>query len=352
LTWIYNKNKYQKIFWLFLIVSLSLATIASGADSTETVSIVAAGDVMLGSWVQNVILENGWDYPFRNIDSILTRADIVFANLEAPFGTKDSAAFEKTYTFQVAPDLVKVLTAGKINVVSVANNHILDFGVEDLFETMTLLNQNNIQYSGAGKNLPEARQPARMEAKGKKIAVACYSLTFPEEFWATDTTAGTCFPFDTFFYDDLRKFKVENDLVIVSFHWGGELLQYPKPYQLELAHNAIKVGADLVIGHHPHVVQGIELYRGKMIVYSLGNYIFGSYSESVKESMLLKFYFGTNGLSACKIYPLNVYNKEVEFQPQLLTEQNKQTFLEGLNQISLELNNQRSIISHDGWVRF
>ena len=352
MTWIYNKNKYQKIFWLFLIVSLSLATIASGADSTETVSIVAAGDVMLGSWVQNVILENGWDYPFRNIDSILTQADIVFANLEAPFGTKDSAAFEKTYTFQVAPDLVKVLTAGKINVVSVANNHIFDFGVEDLFETMTLLNQNNIQYSGAGKNLPEARQPARMEAKGKKIAVACYSLTFPEEFWATDTTAGTCFPFDTFFYDDLRKFKAENDLVIVSFHWGGELLQYPKPYQLELAHNAIKVGADLVIGHHPHVVQGIELYRGKMIVYSMGNYIFGSYSESVKESMLLKFYFGTNGLSACKIYPLNVYNKEVEFQPQLLTEQNKQTFLEGLNQISLELNNQRSIISHDGWVRF
>lgn len=352
MTWIYNKNKYQKIFWLFLIVSLSLATIASGADSTETVSIVAAGDVMLGSWVQNVIFENGWDYPFRNIDSILTQADIVFANLEAPFGTKDSAAFEKTYTFQVAPDLVKVLTAGKINVVSVANNHILDFGVEDLFETMTLLNQNNIQYSGAGKNLPEARQPARMEAKGKKIAVACYSLTFPEEFWATDTTAGTCFPFDTFFYDDLRKFKSENDLVIVSFHWGGELLQYPKPYQLELAHNAIKVGADLVIGHHPHVVQGIELYRGKMIVYSMGNYIFGSYSESVKESMLLKFYFGTNGLSACKIYPLNVYNKEVEFQPQLLTEQNKQTFLEGLNQISLELNNQRSIISHDGWVRF
>ena len=352
MTWIYNKNKYQKIFWLFLIVSLSLATIASGADSTETVSIVAAGDVMLGSWVQNVILENGWDYPFRNIDSILTQADIVFANLEAPFGTKDSAAFEKTYTFQVAPDLVKVLTAGKINVVSVANNHIFDFGVEDLFETMTLLNQNNIQYSGAGKNLPEARQPARMEAKGKKIAVACYSLTFPEEFWATDTTAGTCFPFDTFFYDDLRKFKAENDLVIVSFHWGGELLQYPKPYQLELAHNAIKVGADLVIGHHPHVVQGIELYRGKMIVYSLGNYIFGSYSESVKESMLLKFYFGTNGLSACKIYPLNVYNKEVEFQPQLLTDQNKQTFLEGLNQISLELNNQRSIISHDGWVRF
>ena len=352
MTWIYNKNKYQKIFWLFLIVSLSLATIASGADSTETVSIVAAGDVMLGSWVQNVILENGWDYPFRNIDSILTQADIVFANLEAPFGTKDSAAFEKTYTFQVAPDLVKVLTAGKINVVSVANNHIFDFGVEDLFETMTLLNQNNIQYSGAGKNLPEARQPARMEAKGKKIAVACYSLTFPEEFWATDTTAGTSFPFDTFFYDDLRKFKAENDLVIVSFHWGGELLQYPKPYQLELAHNAIKVGADLVIGHHPHVVQGIELYRGKMIVYSLGNYIFGSYSESVKESMLLKFYFGTNGLSACKIYPLNVYNKEVEFQPQLLTEQNKQTFLEGLNQISLELNNQRSIISHDGWVRF
>lgn len=328
---------------------LALALRGLAISGKDDIYIVAGGDVMLGSWAEEVIQRNGWDYPFRKLDSVLYDADVVFVNLEAPFGDADSA-FDKTYTFQVSPDLVQVLTAGKINMVSLANNHILDFGNEDLQETISLLKQHEIQFSGAGLNLFEARQPAIFEIKGKRVALASYSLTFPEEFWATDSTAGTCFPYHRFIFEDIRKFKRENDLLIVSCHWGGELLNYPKDYQLELAHKVIDAGADLILGHHPHVVQGIEVYKGKIIAYSLGNYIFGSFSENVQESMLLKLKYGINGIEHCRIYPISVYNKEVEFQPRLLSGTEKQDFIAELMQISQELNGQIVVISDAGWI--
>ena len=319
------------------------------AGSNDTLKILAGGDVMLGSWVEKVIEENGYDYPFRRLISVIDDAQIVFVNLEAPFGSSDSA-YEKTYTFHVSPDLVEVLVAGKINVVSLANNHILDFGLADLKETFKTLDRYNIQFSGAGLNISDARKPAIFEVNDIKIALVSYSLTFPEEFWATDTTAGTCFPYHTFFYDDLTRFKRQNDLVLVSFHWGAELMNSPKDYQIELAHNAIDAGADLILGHHPHVVQGIEIYKGKIIVYSLGNYIFGSYSENARDSMLLKFFCVTDGIERCKIYPISVYNKEVEFQPYLLKDSDKVSFFQELQQLSLELNSQKIVISEAGWV--
>ena len=319
------------------------------ADSLGRVSILAAGDVMLGSWIDQVTRTRGWTYPFMQLDSIVNRADIFFCNLEAPFGTS-GIAFEKTYTFRVSPDLVQILTAGRINVVSLANNHMMDYGAEPLQATMELLEKNNIYHSGAGINLPEARKPARMEIKGKNISFACYSLTFPEEFWATDTSAGTCFPSHSFVFRDLKKFKSDSDLLVVSFHWGGELLTTPKEYQIELAHQVIDAGADLILGHHPHVIQGIEIYKGKVIAYSLGNFIFGSYSESVKESMLLEFQQGMVGIEKCRIYPLLVYNREVEFQPRLQVGESRGKFFTYLQEISRELNPQPLVINHAGWL--
>jgi poly-gamma-glutamate synthesis protein (capsule biosynthesis protein) len=319
------------------------------ADSLGLVRILAAGDVMLGSWIEQVIRAKGWNYPFVQLDSVVNRADIFFCNLEAPFGTS-GIAFEKTYTFRVSPDLVQVLTAGRINMVSLANNHIMDYGAEPLQTTMDLLEKNNIYYSGAGLNLLEARKPARMEIKGKNISFACYSLTFPEEFWATDSSAGTCFPSHSFVFRDLKKYKKDSDLLVVSFHWGGELLSTPKEYQITLAHQVIDAGADLILGHHPHVIQGIEIYQGKVIAYSLGNFIFGSYSESVKESMLLEFHQGVVGIEKCRIHPLLVYNQEVEFQPRLLAGESLGKFFTYLQEISRELNPQPLVINDAGWI--
>ena len=333
---------------LFLLGGENL--IAGEETEAGTVKIIAAGDLMLGSWVEEVVHREGWDYPFRNIRGLLEDADIVFANLEAPFG-RGGIAFEKAFTFRVSPDLVRVLPAGRINMVSVANNHIMDFGEEVLQQTLTVLRENGIRYAGAGRNLNEARRPAKIQVNGVKLTLVCYSLTFPEEFWASDTSAGTCFPYHTFFYDDIRKFKAESDLLMVSFHWGAELSRIPKKYQVDLAHRTIDAGADVILGHHPHVVQGMEIYHGKLIAYSLGNFVFGSYSENVKESILLELHYQAGKPMEYKIHPIRVYNKEVEFQPQLLIGSEKEKFMEELQRLSLELNRHQIVIGSDGWVR-
>lgn len=334
--------------YTLLLLLIGLLPVAASGE-TGAIKIIAGGDIMLGSWIGETVQTEGWDYPFRRIDTVLADADIVFANLEAPFGTGGSA-FEKTYTFRVKPSLVNVLTAGKINMVSLANNHILDYGADVLQQTRQILRENGIHFSGAGKNLSEARQPAIFTVGGKKIAWACYSLTFPEEFWASDTSAGTCFPWEGFFFNDIRRFKKENDLVVVSFHWGSELMTSPKEYQVLLAHQTIDCGADLILGHHPHVLQGLEIYKGKLIAYSLGNFVFASYSENVKESMLLKVVFGSRGNWKCQIIPLKVYNREVEFQPRLLTGETGEDFFRNLRELSLELNHQRDVIGKGDWI--
>jgi len=343
-------NRVSLIFIVTLII-LIISIIPLPAGAKEPIHIVAGGDVMLDSWIEEVVRTEGWQYPFVHLDSILSDSDLVFANLEAPFGSQDSA-YPKTYTFQVSPDLVQVLQAGKINMVSLANNHILDFGTEALKETMHLLDKHQIRYSGAGMNLTEARKPAIFETKEKKIAVACYSLTFPIEFWATDSSGGTCFPSHTFFYRDIRKFKAENDLLVISFHWGGELLTAPKEYQLDLAHKAIDAGADLILGHHPHVIQGLEVYKGKLIAYSLGNYVFSSYSDKATQSMLLKLTYNDDSFTKCTIYPINVHNRFVEFQPRLLAHSDKTMFFNELIELSQELNSQPLVINSAGEILF
>ncbi len=342
-------NRSGLVFIITLVIFIIMFPLHAGAR--EPIQIVAGGDVMLDSWIEELVRTEGWHYPFVHLDSILSDSDLVFANLEAPFGRQDSA-YPKTYTFQVSPDLVQVLQAGNINMVSLANNHILDFGTEALKETMQLLDKHQIKYSGAGMNLSEARRPAVFETKGKKIAVACYSLTFPVEFWATDSSGGTCFPYHTFFYKDIRRFKAENDLLVISFHWGGELLTAPKEYQLDLAHRAIDAGADLILGHHPHVIQGLEVYKGKLIAYSLGNYVFSSYSDKATQSMLLKLSYNGDAIEKCTIYPINVHNRHVEFQPRLLAHSDKTMFFNELIELSQELNSQPLVINSAGEILF
>lgn len=339
----------RKIWMYGWLVIFPLLLEAAPVDSLESVRLLAGGDVMLGSWIEPLILDRGYNYPFVHLDSIIKKADVVFCNLEAPFGSSGTA-YEKTYTFRVKPDLVRILNEGNIGVVSLANNHMMDFGVEALKSTMEVLNDHHIKFSGAGLNLQEARQPARLVAKGYHFTFASYSLTFPQEFWATDSSAGTCFPSHSFVFRDLKKFKNDSDVLVVSFHWGQELTNIPKEYQIELAHQVIEAGADLVLGHHPHVIQGLEIYKGKVIAYSLGNFIFGSYSENARESMLLEFQAGKNGIEQCRIYPILVYNYEVEFQPRLLNGDRRNKFFDYLKEISRELNPRPLVISDAGWL--
>ncbi len=350
-----NKNEFSneeislkrlKLHFPRITISLLFFAIAVNGQSREVV-ILGSGDTMMGSWAEEIISDSGYAYPFQRLQNEISGADIFFTNLEAPFGTT-GAAFDKRFTFRVKPALVNVLLQGGVNLVSLANNHTMDYGADCLRETIEVLKKNNIKYAGAGFNLKEARKSTIIEVKGKRIGFFSYSLTFPEEFWATDTSAGACFPYESFVFADVEALKQTVDFVIVACHWGAELKEQPKPYQIKFGHRLIDSGADLILGHHPHIVQGIENYKGKYIVYSLGNFIFGSYSESARDSFLFRLTLREPGETIAQLIPINVYNKEVDFRPEPLKDARYKAFLEKMNRLSSELNTDSIGISSKG----
>lgn len=320
-------------------------------QSRLTVSVIAAGDLLLGGSATSTVQSNGYDYPFDSTRSLIERSDFAMANLEAPFGTGGSP-FDKKYTFRVPPNWAAGIANAGFDVLTLANNHILDYGEKALVSTMSVLDSLDLAYCGAGRNRDEAEKGIILKSGDWTIGFLAYSLTYPEEFWATDTRAGTAYPYQQRLEKSIRDIKSKVDFVIVSFHWGGELRQYPKGYQKQFAHQSIDWGADLIIGHHPHVLQGFEIYNQRLIAYSLGNYVFGSYSRNARDAALLKMWFDRTGSLLAQVIPISVDNHAVHFQPVLLTGNKFNDVINELNKLSLNLNKGESLISKTGLILF
>lgn len=314
----------------------------------DFVSVAAVGDVMFGNHTISYIEKYGPVYPFLFTQAILQNADVAFANLEGPF-TDSGAKFDKRFTFKIAPKYATALVEAGFDVVTLANNHILDYGIEGLSNTINTLDSIGVAFCGAGLDLQQAREPALIKKNGIQIAVLGYSMTFPEEFWATDSTGGTCYPIKKHMKESIQQSDSLADFTIVTFHWGSELKNYPKQYQKDYAHLAIDSGADLVIGHHPHVLQGLEFYKNRLIAYSLGNFSFSSYSSKAIESIILKTYLSDSGLVYAKVIPISVNNREVAFQPKPLTGATADTVFTHLNNFSESLN-LKPIIDEAGYI--
>ena len=314
----------------------------------DFITFAAVGDVMLGNHTISYIKKYGTIYPFAYTQKILKQAHIAFANLEAPF-TKTGTRFDKRFTFKVPPEYAIGLVEAGFDVVTLANNHTLDYGIEGLGNTIKTLDSIGVAHCGAGLDLEQARKPAVIEKKGHRIAVLGYSMTFPQEFWAKDSAGGTCYPSLKYMKKSILECDSLYDFTVVTFHWGSELKNYPKQYQRDYAHQAIDCGADLVIGHHPHVLQGLEIYKNRLIAYSLGNFSFASYSNKATESIILKTYLSDSGLLFAKVIPISVNNSEVAFQPKPLTGAAADTILAHLRKFSEPLNSE-SIIDSSGFV--
>lgn len=304
---------------------------------------------MLGSWVTPLLKQKGALYPFEKTANYLKSGDITIANLEAPF-TQEGELFDKEYTFKVPPEYAIGLREAGIEVVSLANNHIMDYGESGLISTLQTLDKVDVKYSGAGLNLEQASRPAVVETKGRKIAFFGYSMTFPREFYAKEDSSGTAYPEPEFMSKSLRAWEDSVDFTVVSFHWSAEKQETPKDYQIYFAHLAIDNGADLVLGHHPHVLQGIERYKNRLIAYSLGNFAFGSYSPHAVDSIILKAYLNDDGLVFANCIPINVDNREVEFQPTIFNGARKAEVIRKLQRLSLSLNDGQAIIEDSGMI--
>lgn len=277
-----------------------------------------AGDVMLGGRWEQQVSRNSYFYPFEQIAPEFARADITWVNLEAPLTSRGKEFVDKKFRFRVRPEAVTGLKRAGISVVTLANNHIMDFGSQGLSDTLQLLQMAGIDHVGAGADLSQARKPVIYNLRGIRVALLGYSLTLPSEFWATDKQAGTAPLFEQYAREDIAAARRQADLVLVAVHWGGEGITELREYQPRLGKMMIDAGADAVLGHHPHILQGVERYKQGIIFYSLGNFAFASKSRLADRTLLVRLHFDGNRRTA-ELVPVNIRHSEVGFQPAVLT---------------------------------
>lgn len=293
----------------------------TSATKIRSVTVVATGDVYLGSWITDYLEKFGPDYPYKHTAGLLDKADIVMVNLESPITEANEPYVEKEFLLKSGPLATRSLVSAGVDVATLANNHMMDYAEPGLVDTLAFLDLSSIAYAGAGSNLKEAREAALIETEGGvSIAVLAFSNTFPKVFYAGKDSPGTAPGYAKYIKKDVARAAESADIVIVAFHWGAELTTLPKDYQVALAHLAIDSGADLVIGHHPHTVQPVEMYKGAAIFYSLGNFVFASYGSEQTEGALAEVVFESDGhgrhdIAAARIIPLDVRNSRVSFRP-------------------------------------
>lgn len=321
----------------------------STTTTAETADLVvsAVGDIMLDGTARPVMTEQGYDYPFVKMLPYFSGAQIIFGNVEGPLTDRGTPEQDKTFVFRSPPVKVgaALRTAG-FNVVSLANNHTLDYGADGLIHTIETLDEVNILHAGAGTDLMAARQPALIQINGQKVAVLAYSMTLPENFFAGPGKPGTAFGHEAHVRTDILAAREKAEIVIVSFHWGQEGKTTLRDYQVRLGHAAIDAGASAVIGHHPHILQGIEQYKNGVILYSLGNFTFGSYSMNSARSAVAQLRFHNARLQNVRLFPINVNNFEVQFQPQPLTGAAADAVVDELRVLSAALNTR--VHNHNG----
>ncbi|HRH30896.1 MAG TPA: CapA family protein [Candidatus Paceibacterota bacterium] len=253
----------------------------------KEIKLIFFGDIMLDRGVKSSVNNNfSEDYSvlFGPAKDLINKADIAFLNLEGPI-SDGGRKVGSIYSFRFDPKISTVLKETGFDIVSFANNHVGDYSSVAFKDTLTHLENAQILQTGAGMNYSDAKTPREIIIENTKFCFLGFSDVGPDWIKATEATAGILLASDPEFENIIKSAKLNCDILITSFHWGEEY-QYFNARQEKLAKSAIDAGADIVIGHHPHVTQDIEIYKGKIIVYSLGNFIFDQYfSPETLEGM-------------------------------------------------------------------
>jgi len=271
-----------------------------------TVALTFVGDVMMSGNVEKRLLEKGFDFPFEHVRSLFLQDDYTIANLETPITLRGTPSENKEFVYKSSPEAIPAMKEAGIDAVNLANNHSMDQGVEGLLDTFSTLDAHQIAYVGAGKNAKRAYAPVYVEKKGVRIALLGFSRVIPQVSWyAGKDQPGLAATYDpALAVQAIQEAKKEADLVIVIAHWGKEKVDFPVDYQQALARTYIDAGADLIVGGHPHVLQGFEQYRGKWVAYSMGNFIFTRAVEpKTWDSMVLQANCTKTGDCQLKMLP-------------------------------------------------
>lgn len=297
-------------------------------DNTIEITISAAGDCTLGvdsrlnNRFNDTYKKNGAGYFFKKVKSVFSKDDLTIVNFEGTLTTSTARA-NKTFTFKGPASYTSILKKGSVEVVNLANNHTMDFGKKGFSDTKSALKKAQISYCG-GSTI------AYKKVKGVKVAFIGFNLVnnYVTEKQIKDTI------------QNAKKKKAT--IIITSFHWGIEKEYYPNGKQKSYGHCAIRAGADLVLGHHPHRLQGIEKYKGRYIVYSLGNFSFGGHSkpDDMDTMIFQQTFYVKNGKlqkkNDVKVIPCSISSvtSTNNFQPRVLTGDNKKRVMNKINKFS------------------
>jgi poly-gamma-glutamate synthesis protein (capsule biosynthesis protein) len=320
--------------------------------STEPppVRIVSGGDVMPDRSVEEYAEANGADAVLAGIARVLRKGDASWVNLEGVTSTLGTPWEAKEYTFEGPPAFAPALADAGIDVVTMGNNHSVDYGRTALKDTLKRLENAGVQVVGAGRDLDDARAPAIVTtSSGATVGFLGYSDVWWPGFEATSSKAGVAQAFSDIgrMKRDIRALSRKVDYVVVGYHWGYEYQHYPVGQQTKEAHAAIDAGADLIIGHHPHVLQGFETYKRRLIAYSLGDLVFDHVAVETGQTVLVDATLRPDGVTA-RLVPAYASSAGI---PSLQHGASAQTILALLKQYSAPLDTSIRIDGDVGYVR-
>jgi len=271
------------------------------------IHLTAVGDIMLNRSLGYNLARGDRLYPFTGVVEALQAADITVGNLECALGDSGEPA-PKAYPFRAPPEAAESLALAGFDILSLANNHAMDYGPDALLQGISLLEAQGLATIGAGAHSQAARAPHIMTVHGIRLAFLGY-VNVPVEWRGFDTrvweatadSPGLAWGDPEMIAEDVAAVRPEVDLVIVILHSGYEYIAEPSPDQVGAARAAVEAGADLVIGHHAHILQGIEFYQGKVIAYGLGNFAFDI--DGDPETALLNVWLNRRGVRQLEIVP-------------------------------------------------
>ena len=286
----------------------------------------------------DIVDEEAWlRYPFEKLSKVIKGADIAFANLETPLSDRGRRV---GYKFRGPPRFAEALADAGFDVVSTANNLAVDAGERGLLDTLEHLDRADVSRVGSGHNLAEARRPAVVTRNGIKVAFLAYTQTenSGQASFALSNRSGVA-PLDLgIVRQDIQSVRDEVDIVAVSLHWGIENVRQVHPAARQLARDVIDAGADIILGHHPHVPRGIEVYRQKVIAYSFGNMVFGhNMGAPWGDNILARFILSPGRVERVEVLPISGQGQALS-QPAVLRGEPAARVLEGFVKSSAQLN--------------
>ena len=318
----------------------------SAGSVQGTLSLIAVGDVMLGRKIAEHMVEQGAHYPFGQVIELLHSGDVAFANLESPLCDQGKPiSTTKEVLLRGFPEAAGWLREAGFQIISLANNHSLDYGDGCLQETWDVLDRQGLYSIGTYRPASEVHQrPFYMEVNGLKLAWLAYCSVSPDEFGREGLSVKVSSSYLPELIRAIREAKTRCDLVIVSMHWGKEYQETPTDDQVIKGHAAIEAGASLVLGQHPHTVQGVERYKKGVIFYSLGNFVFDLKRKVALESMATRIKLDRQGVTGYELFPMQL----VHGAPQTMTGKEKDAFLGEVDKLSQALGRGHSKGTSDG----